>query len=94
MRPSLARLTLARKIAAITLTIWKKGASFDPVLGRIIDVLTSARVRGQPCLQITDVDLQRIHDAVGRACIGTADIGKGRGALIVVLSFAGIVEID
>ena len=30
MRPSLARLTLARKIAAITLTIWKKGASFDP----------------------------------------------------------------
>jgi transposase len=30
MRPSLARLTLARKIAAITLTIWKKGVSFDP----------------------------------------------------------------
>ena len=30
MRPSLARLTLARKIAAITLIIWKKGASFDP----------------------------------------------------------------
>jgi hypothetical protein len=30
MRPSMARLTLARKIAAITLIIWKKGASFDP----------------------------------------------------------------
>jgi hypothetical protein len=30
MRPSLARLTLARKIAAITLIIWKKGANFDP----------------------------------------------------------------
>jgi hypothetical protein len=30
MRPSMARLTLARKIAAITLTIWKKGLSFDP----------------------------------------------------------------
>ncbi len=29
MRPTMARLTLARKIAAITLTIWKKGASFD-----------------------------------------------------------------
>src|SRR5436305_4902496 len=29
-RPSMARLTLARKIAAITLTIWKKGVSFDP----------------------------------------------------------------
>src|ERR1700756_1143610 len=29
MRPSMARLTLARKIAAITLTIWKKGANFD-----------------------------------------------------------------
>jgi transposase len=30
IRPSMARLTLARKIAAITLTMWKKGASFDP----------------------------------------------------------------
>jgi len=26
----MARLTLARKIAAITLTLWKKGANFDP----------------------------------------------------------------
>jgi hypothetical protein len=25
-----ARLTLARKIASISLTMWKKGASFDP----------------------------------------------------------------
>ena len=30
IKPSMARLTLARKIAAITLTIWKKGARFDP----------------------------------------------------------------
>ena len=29
MRPTMARLTLARKIAAITLTMWKKGVSFD-----------------------------------------------------------------
>jgi len=29
MRPEMARLTLARKIAAITLLIWKKGAHFD-----------------------------------------------------------------
>jgi transposase len=29
IRPEMARLSLARKIAAITLTIWKKGASFD-----------------------------------------------------------------
>jgi hypothetical protein len=29
IRPDMARLTLARKIAAITLTIWKKGKSFD-----------------------------------------------------------------
>jgi transposase len=29
MRPEMARLTLARKIAAITLIVWKKGASFD-----------------------------------------------------------------
>ena len=28
-RPEMARLTLARKIAAITLTVWKKGVSFD-----------------------------------------------------------------
>jgi len=29
MRPEMARLTLARKIAAITLIVWKKGVSFD-----------------------------------------------------------------
>ncbi len=29
MKPLMARLTLARKIAAITLTIWKKGGRFD-----------------------------------------------------------------
>jgi transposase len=30
MRPTMARLTLARKMATLTLTLWKKGASFDP----------------------------------------------------------------
>lgn len=30
MRPTMARLTLARKMATITLTIWKKGVDFDP----------------------------------------------------------------
>jgi transposase len=30
MRPQMARLTLARKIAAITLAVWKKGEAFDP----------------------------------------------------------------
>jgi transposase len=30
MKPELARVTLARKIAAITLTLWKKGECFDP----------------------------------------------------------------
>ena len=29
VKPHLARLTLARKIAAVTLHVWKKGASFD-----------------------------------------------------------------
>ena len=29
MQPSMARLTLARKIAAITLLVWKKGVRFD-----------------------------------------------------------------
>jgi hypothetical protein len=29
MRPEMARPTLARKIAAITLIVWKKGVSFD-----------------------------------------------------------------
>ena len=29
MRPTMARLTLARKIATITLTMWKKGVNFD-----------------------------------------------------------------
>ena len=30
MRPTMARLTVARKIAAIVLTIWKRGERFDP----------------------------------------------------------------
>jgi len=30
MKPAMARLTTARKIAAIALTIWKKGERFDP----------------------------------------------------------------
>jgi transposase len=30
MRPEMARLTLARKIAATALTLWKKGKEFDP----------------------------------------------------------------
>jgi transposase len=30
MRPTMARLTLARKIATLTLTLWKKGVNFDP----------------------------------------------------------------
>jgi len=29
MKPHMARLTLARKIAAITLVVWKKGVRFD-----------------------------------------------------------------
>ena len=29
MKPAMARLTLARKIAAITLLVWKKGVRFD-----------------------------------------------------------------
>ena len=30
VRPEMARLTLARQIAAIALRIWKKGETFDP----------------------------------------------------------------
>ena len=30
IRPTMARLTLARKIATIALTMWKKGVGFDP----------------------------------------------------------------
>jgi hypothetical protein len=30
VKPTMARLTLARKIAAIVLKIWKKGGHFDP----------------------------------------------------------------
>ena len=30
MRPSMARLTVARKLVAIVLRIWKKGEGFDP----------------------------------------------------------------
>jgi hypothetical protein len=30
MRPEIARITLARKIAAVSLIVWKKGKEFDP----------------------------------------------------------------
>jgi hypothetical protein len=30
MRPEMAQLTVARKIAAISLSVWKKGEKFDP----------------------------------------------------------------
>jgi transposase len=30
MRPELARVTLARKLAALTLRVWKHGEPFDP----------------------------------------------------------------
>jgi hypothetical protein len=30
MQPEMARLALARKIAAVTLKIWKKGKAFNP----------------------------------------------------------------
>ena len=30
MRAEMARLTLARKIATLALTVWKKGEAFDP----------------------------------------------------------------
>lgn len=30
MRPEMVRLTVARKIAAIVLVLWKKGVAFDP----------------------------------------------------------------
>jgi hypothetical protein len=32
MRPALARLTVARQIAALTLAVWKKGERFAPEL--------------------------------------------------------------
>jgi hypothetical protein len=31
MRAELARLTLARKIAALTLRLWKTGEHYDPI---------------------------------------------------------------
>jgi hypothetical protein len=30
IRPEMARLTVARKLASITLSVWKKGEKFDP----------------------------------------------------------------
>ncbi len=43
MRPSMARLTLARKIAAITLIVWKKGARFDAKLSKTSSLSVSDR---------------------------------------------------
>jgi hypothetical protein len=34
VKPNLAQLTLARKIAAIALAVWKSGRPYDPALGQ------------------------------------------------------------
>ncbi len=44
MKPEMARLTLARKIAAITLTLWKGGKRFDAVPPRITQKSCRPRV--------------------------------------------------
>ena len=41
MRPEMARLTLARKIAAVALRIWKKGEAFDPEETELHDIAVS-----------------------------------------------------
>jgi hypothetical protein len=38
MRPTMTRLTRARKIATITLTMWKKGKPLEPLRGRRLSV--------------------------------------------------------
>ncbi|HEY6766547.1 MAG TPA: hypothetical protein VI386_17445, partial [Candidatus Sulfotelmatobacter sp.] len=45
IRPEIARLSLARKIAAIILTVWKKGAPATP-LGWLYESETLRRERG------------------------------------------------
>ncbi len=48
IKPDMAQLTLARKIAAIALTIWKRGESFDPekLKAQALERPTSAAIAG------------------------------------------------
>jgi hypothetical protein len=50
MKPDMARLTLARKIAAITLTLWKKGERFDAEHLKIASSLSVCRNQTNPGL--------------------------------------------
>jgi hypothetical protein len=52
MKPELARVTLARKIAAVTLTLWKKGARFDAGLCEATSSLSVNR-RSRPLLRFS-----------------------------------------
>jgi hypothetical protein len=52
MRPTMARLTLARKIATITLTTWKKESGFRPQTFAAASSLSISGEEGFPSLGI------------------------------------------
>ena len=53
MRPTMARLTLARKTAAISLTIWKKGVEFGPPTITSTSSLSISEEQAFPSLRFT-----------------------------------------
>ena len=66
MKPAMARLTVARKIATITWMVWKKGVCFDAApLKRPVSVCTSRPKSPLPRLGSCLVMRHRILETFG-----------------------------
>ena len=65
MRPTMARLTLARKMAAISLTIWKKGVDFDAKQFDQASSLSISEEQAFPSLRGTPVVGSRVLQMLG-----------------------------
>jgi hypothetical protein len=62
MRPTMARLTLARKIATITLTIWKKGEWISTPKFAAASSLSISGEEGFPSLGFSPVVVGRVRE--------------------------------
>src|SRR2546427_3003930 len=74
MRPTMARLTLARKIAAITLTMWKKGVSFDPKQLQPQAARASLRNRPSHLSSFSSVVIGRVLEMLGSREVSVNEI--------------------
>ena len=75
MRPTMARLTLARKIATITLTLWKTRSQLrSPKLAPASSLSLSGE-EGFPSLGFSPVGVGRVLEMLGSRAVSVNEIG-------------------